>query len=137
MAPFRNNARPCPACATGMFVAALGEQQSVDLCKRCGGAYMDFFDGEPSAIARELTEQQKRAPSKPQLPAPAPLRCPACQIEMRVAPYMEGGPSISRCPRCLAIFASARQLALLAVFVETEEKEKSWLHRVLQAVFSN
>lgn len=90
----------------------------VDLCDRCGGVFLEFFDGEPSALSKEIkqhlqhTETQHRAP----LGHGDPLACPDCERTMDVHPYLDEGPHIARCNRCMAVFATPEQILALSAF---------------------
>ena len=52
-------------------------------------------------------------------------------------PYLDSGPTVARCPGCMALFATRDELAQLAIFAETEREdddEPSWWDRLVAAL---
>lgn len=101
-----------------------GDQQTsqVDLCPHCGGVFLEFFDGEPGNLAREMVARL------PQVDGARPintddLTCPVCRTAMTSHDYMDQGPGIGRCDTCLAAFATPAQLQQLASMVLTENPD--------------
>lgn len=115
----------------------IGDEGGVEVCDGCGGALLDFFDGEPTALARQLAEHAQRF-SKEESRSQATLSCSECEVPMTTAPYMAQGPTLSRCARCLCIFVSAGELLALAHFqqVEAEAEPPTWLERLAAALRS-
>jgi hypothetical protein len=111
--------------------AAAGEHVEVDRCPSCAGIFLEFFDGEPSALSRGL-----RAATTPsgRPSVSGPLRCPDCIQPMVRRAYLGHGPELARCEGCLAIFltpAEASELARLELPPEPPQPEPSWLERLL------
>jgi Zn-finger nucleic acid-binding protein len=133
MSLYRTRLRSCPLCATPMQKIPLPDAHqntSVDLCHRCGGVFLAFFDGEPTAVSREIRGHLDRFPDAPHRAGGKPLECPDCQRMMEVYPYFDEGPEIARCTGCMAVFATATQARALSAFTLPPESE-SWLDRLL------
>jgi hypothetical protein len=112
----------------------LGDRDGVDVCDACGGALLDFFDGEPTALARTLSEHAQNFARKPSVKS---LDCPDCEVPMVTAAYMEpDGPSISRCTQCFCIFVTASQLVALGNFRQLEALRDApdWFDRLVAAL---
>ncbi|HTM21674.1 MAG TPA: zf-TFIIB domain-containing protein [Kofleriaceae bacterium] len=115
---YRDRLRPCPGCASPLHgvAVALTSRETVlaHVCEVCGGTFVDYFAGEPVMIARAIARAGGR-PDRP--PRPRVLAtCPDCERELVILPYLEDGPLLWRCPACLGMFATARQLRDLADF---------------------
>lgn len=112
----------------------LGDRDGVDVCDTCGGALLDFFDGEPTALARKLSEHAENFSI---VPGDSPLGCPDCEIKMVTTAYLEpDGPSISRCTQCFCIFVTASQVVELGKFQQLERLQDSpdWFDRLVAAL---
>jgi hypothetical protein len=96
-------------------VTGADEPARVDLCDRCGGAFLEFFDGEPGELSRGVLEQHldgRRHEAPPSMPA---CNCPDCATALTPDRYRDG-PPVWRCGSCQAIFAGRAELEALAVF---------------------
>lgn len=132
---YRGRTRTCPGCSDPMRelrVPVAGEIVVVDRCDRCAGTFVEFFDGEPSSIARALAASVG-AGAATALDAHA---CPDCGEAMPPARYLSDGPELRRCGGCMAFFASADALRELSRYEQqsTATPERSWLQRVLAAL---
>jgi hypothetical protein len=139
IALYRARLRACPACRSPMRQIALRsmrERGSVDLCDRCGGVYLEFFDGEPAELAREVTPYllHEHTPRRPWGDG-QPIACPDCERVMEVQPYLDDGPHVARCHRCLAVFATPEQVLALARF-HTIQDAPPWYARLLATLRS-
>ncbi len=101
------------------------ESTDVDVCSRCRGVYLDFFDGDPAMIARGAPHL--RGPSSA-LGADqsahgltGALKC-VCKSELHLHRYWADGPDLYRCGGCGGAFLTARQFAVLAAFHVNEEE---------------
>lgn len=135
MCAFRKRARPCPACESLLRVINIGDDNGVDVCNSCGGAFFEFFDGEPTELARELLEHVQAFSDYDVSQDGGDATCPDCEVAMVTWAYLSG-PLVSRCERCLCLFASAVELLALAKaeHEELEGQEPSWLGKVLAAL---
>lgn len=110
------------------------ERAEIDRCGRCGGLFLEFFDGEPSALSRGLIDRADLEPA----PRPAPegsLTCPDCEAPMVERAYLGHGPSLPRCETCLAVFltpALREELATLTLPPSDADEETGWLDRALE-----
>lgn len=100
------------------------QQVELDACIRCGGVFLDYFDGEPAAIAAEL-----RDAVRPRARIEAPVTCTDCDVSMELQRYMETGPELFRCTACMAAFVTPEQLGALARFTLPNEapKARGWV----------
>ena len=101
-----------------------GETVTVDECSQCRGVFLDYFDGEPTAIAAMLCVSLE--PSNAQLGA---VSCTDCNVKMRLQAYLETGPDLYRCSACMAAFLTPGQIAALAGFTlpEPDEPKRGWV----------
>jgi hypothetical protein len=104
----------------------------IDRCSACGGLFLEFFDGEPSAISRDLRERADVAATRGR-DAPEQLACPDCEEPMVRRAYLGEGPELARCETCLAVFLAPHEVAALArlELAREPEPEASWLVRLL------
>ena len=111
------------------------ESAEVDLCPRCGGVFLDFFDGEPGDLARGVITCYP--PSEDAVEISGELTCPDCQAAMTPHQYLDRGPGIGRCDACLAAFATPAQLQRLAdmVFAEEPDGPPSLMQRLRELLF--
>jgi len=99
------------------------EPARIDLCERCGSAFLECFDGEPGELSRGVLEQHlDRAARK--APRRARRSCPDCATPLAPQRYM-GGPPVWRCSGCQAIYASRGELETLAAFRLPDEPPAS------------
>jgi hypothetical protein len=101
----------------------------VDLCDHCGGVFLEFFDGEPSSLSKEIKQhlQQFESPLKI---GGDPIQCPDCDRIMEVHPYLDEGPNIARCNRCMALYATPEQIRALSSFHFIAD-DPSWFARLI------
>jgi len=135
---YRGVAVRCPGCAEPMTPEALGESE-VDVCPSCGGAWVDWFDGEVRRVATELLQGEVARMSRPAAPrsdlrneAVATGACPRCTRQLVVERYAlpaadrpgrDGAPSVStvtgadllRCEDCAGVFVPRTSATLLAM----------------------
>lgn len=110
-----------------------GQSTTVDVCESCEGVFVEFFDGESSAIARELVENRPpRAASVTS--SPASVTCPECAIVMHTVSYLGDGPSIERCGGCASLFMKRNELEAMAEYRTRDTNPRGCLDRVLSAI---
>lgn len=113
-----------------------GEHIEVDRCEQCGGSFLEFFDGEPIRLAREVLVAP--GPRAARLPERA-LLCPDCETELVRRAYLDTEVELSRCEACMAVFVTANELRALAGAVQArppDPPEPSWLDRLVAMLTS-
>lgn len=149
---YRGVAIRCPGCGDPMSVLPLAEAD-IDVCPTCSGIWIDWFDGEIGAVARDIRLATQRAP----VPGPtSSLRneaiaiggCPRCQgvqlvVERYVLRHQPGGPGaktesqetgaeLLRCEHCAGSFVSATSADTLARLPPEEQAPPSEAPKVLE-----
>jgi hypothetical protein len=92
--------------------------------------FLEFFDGEPSAVSRGLLGRPKRTSG---LLTPD-ATCPDCSTPMVRKAYLGHGPEIARCDECLAVFIAGSELPALARLElppEPVAAEPTWIAKLL------
>ena len=106
----------------------------IDRCPSCGGVFLEFFDGEPSALARGLDRRPDLAPTGGR-PQGGDHRCPDCGEPMVIRAYLDQGPEVPRCETCLAVFLTPAlrvEMARLRLARDPEATEdEGWMHKLL------
>jgi Zn-finger nucleic acid-binding protein len=139
MSAYRAQLRICPACASPMDAVPLSGDANdatvkaeADACAKCGGIFLEFFDGEPAAISRAMVGRDELHRSGGA--QAGELRCPDCACAMVRKAYLGVGPELARCEQCLAVFLAPDEVALLANLALPPEQttaEPTWLSRLL------
>lgn len=105
---YRHRLRACPWCGgtlTERSVSLEGATSVVELCAGCGGAYFDFSDGTPAALARALDGLEP--PAESSRARSGTMACPVCGVTLKEHASLE---QVYRCRRCCAVFATRRGL---------------------------
>jgi len=112
---YRDQPARCPVCAATMAIRDANGSR-VDVCPACGGAWLDWFDGDPVRLARRVaaapTVQEAKADEG---------RCPRCQVPLVPEEFRDAGPLIHRCGQCFGLFVPGGAVALLAA--QTPERD--------------
>lgn len=83
-----------------MDVVSLGREQ-IDVCRACGGLFVDWFDGPLAQVISTFHQQQlDTAPAVG--PAISGGMCPRCNVRMTESTL--DGATIHQCSECLAAF---------------------------------
>lgn len=99
MTAYRTGAPLCPTCREPLEAHGLDAPSAeVDLCKRCGGVWLDWEDGDFTSLARELPPASGRI-----LPREGPGVCPRCRRELKVEVF-QGTAEVLRCGECAGAF---------------------------------
>jgi hypothetical protein len=117
--------------------AGSDSRAEIDRCTACGGMFLEFFDGEPGAIARGLESRGDvvRAGTRPS--EGDGLMCPDCEQPMVLRAYLDQGPELPRCEGCLALFLTPEtreQMARLELAPAEEHREPGWLEQLIDWV---
>ena len=81
--------------------------------RACHGVWIDWWDGEPSDIARGCRARRHADPAAQRGGA-----CPRDGTTLVERPYLDAGPVVERCPSCLGLFARRELVRPLAAFHE-------------------
>ncbi|MEO6951133.1 MAG: hypothetical protein ABI321_04905 [Polyangia bacterium] len=110
MSEARFGTNRCPACAGVLEAlphahagAALSTGEHVapmSLCSSCCGVWFDWWAGEASGQPH------------------GDGACPRDHTSLVSQPYLDKGPLVRRCPRCMGLFARREQVDELAHFAE-------------------
>ena len=104
-----------------------GVGESFDHCEKCGGLFLDFFDGDPSDVARSL---HGTLGDKPTGAVEGSVDCPDCERPMALEPYLDSQLPLYRCGTCAGAFVTAGMFRELAKY-EVSQPSESWLKRLL------
>lgn len=124
VAGYRGVAVRCPGCAEPMTIEGL-DGADVDVCNACGGIWIDWFDGEIRAVARETLAKDlvgRPSASDARNEARAVGACPRCTRQLVHERYVvraepaaiATGAELLRCEECAGAFVSRDSAALLA-----------------------
>lgn len=105
---------------------------TIEICKGCGGAWMDWFDGTPPELAREA---ERLAAPQAGHGAGSGL-CPRCRRPL-IAELFLGGPAVHRCEECFGLFVAREHMHAVARVDETRPAavgHPSVMQRLLQEV---
>lgn len=95
------------------------ELATVDVCRGCGGLWIEWFDGELSAVARSVSPVRGVGDRNA-----GPATCPACQEPLYHERYGGDGSDIARCGSCAGAFVPrASYDALVALGPPESEAE--------------
>lgn len=103
---------------------------SIDRCPRCSCVFIDYFDGDPSEVARRLAEAGALDGATRALDR-EPV-CPDCDCALVVLPYLDAGVPIWRCERCAGAFLTPSMLDQLADYSWTEPPRAGLLSRLME-----
>lgn len=147
---YRGAAALCPGCGELMRAEAT-KTGEIDVCEACGGLWIDWFDGEIRALAREA--EAARVERGTPLPAPVelaarsgsmtcprcgrPLRTEECRFEDARDGELVGGAEVERCSECAGAFVSRGNAHLLLDRLRETRPASSWelLVDLLRRVF--
>ncbi|MBW2528351.1 MAG: zf-TFIIB domain-containing protein [Deltaproteobacteria bacterium] len=83
----------------------------VDVCRGCGGVWLDWFDGEATVLARAVQQAGIATTGAAGRPTDA---CPRCHSELGVERFGGDGPEVLRCGDCQGLFLSDEAVPLMA-----------------------
>jgi Zn-finger nucleic acid-binding protein len=113
----------CPNCH-GNMTATPYESVTIDVCERCGGAWLD--DGEISSIVKDKTQTFSESLKLSSVDAKGQdrrdakaLSCPKCNAPMLINQYAYGsGVFIDRCPQKHGIWLDANELERIQIVMD-------------------
>lgn len=128
-------------------------EADIDVCPSCAGIWIDWFDGEIGAVARDVRRATAQAPvsgpaSSMRNEVVATGGCPRCQgVQLVVERYVlkhqpggvgakpdaqETGAELLRCEHCAGSFVSATSADVLARLPPEESAPPSEASKVLE-----
>lgn len=118
MTAYRKSAPLCPSCREPLEAHTLpGASAEVDLCKRCGGVWMDWEDGDLTSLAREVPPADVRV-----LPTSGLGACPRCNRQLRVEVF-QGTAEVLRCAECAGAFLPYASIGKIAAGTPADARE--------------
>ena len=119
MTAYRESAPPCPACHEALEPHTTGGTGAVvDLCKRCGGVWIDWEDGDLTTLTREVPPAQARA-----LPTSGPGQCPRCHRALAVEVFL-GTAEVLRCGGCAGAFLPYPSIGKIAASTPADARDE-------------
>ncbi|MEP7119689.1 MAG: zf-TFIIB domain-containing protein [Byssovorax sp.] len=109
MTAYRTSAPLCPTCREPLAPHTFHEENAVvDLCARCGGVWIDWEDGDFTALAR-------RVPPAPacELPTNGKGSCPRCNGQLAVEVFLDVA-EVLRCTDCAGAFLPYASIGKIA-----------------------
>jgi Zn-finger nucleic acid-binding protein len=101
----------CPACAATMELRPAGDA-TIDVCPKCRGLWLDWFDGDTLAVAEMAMPLSRRASA----PVPPRLSCPRCSQALEQQVHDSNGPIVWRCPECAGSFLPRSTVEALLIW---------------------
>lgn len=103
------------------------EAASVDYCARCHAVFVDYFDGDPSGIARRMAGARRAGGATLERDP----RCPDCDQPLVLFPYLDSGQDLWRCEGCAGAFLTAAMVDGLAQYRWKETEDPGLVARLL------
>jgi Zn-finger nucleic acid-binding protein len=105
----------CPACQGRLQSERVGpDNAAVSRCELCSGIWFEWFAGEAGNLSHHLVDIVVDTTLRLQVGGP----CPNDASELQPQPYLDGGPHVERCPKCLGLFLPAARIEELRRFHE-------------------
>jgi Zn-finger nucleic acid-binding protein len=127
------------------------EECEVDVCAACGGVWIDWFDGEVRAVAKEVLTGTATGRITPRPSDPGDVRsepramgaCPRCMRQLAMERYVvnalvrsedrrdlvrtttETGADLMRCEECAGVFVSRTAMETLSTLPKNDEAPRS------------
>lgn len=132
MAAYRQNQPLCPACSQPLeSLDTQAPQAVVDVCKQCGGVWLDWEDGDFTDLARQIPPVASRTLARDGLG-----ECPRCHRELLVEVFRDVA-EVLRCGECAGAFvpyASIGKLSESTPAADIEEAPRGFWARVIAAL---
>lgn len=118
MTAYRESAPLCPSCHEPLEAHTIEAPSAVvDMCKRCGGVWIDWEDGDLTTLAREVPPAQARA-----MPTNGPGACPRCKRPLAVEVF-QGTAEVLRCADCAGAFLPYASIGKIAASTPADARE--------------
>jgi Zn-finger nucleic acid-binding protein len=106
---YREAALACPGCADLLEPKEVGES-TVDVCPRCAGIWVDWFDGELGVMVKGADA----VPRGEDREGHGAYACPRCGRELDDDVYLDARVPILRCGECSGAFVSHASASALS-----------------------
>lgn len=118
MTAYRASTPLCPACHLALEPHTTeGSSAVVDLCKRCGGVWIDWEDGDLTTLTREVPPAEARA-----IPTNGPGQCPRCRHTLAVEVFL-GTAEVLRCGECGGAFIPYPSIGKIAASTPADARD--------------
>lgn len=118
MTAYRETALLCPMCHEALEACSIESAASaVDLCGSCGGVWMDWEDGDFTALARKVPSTTTRV-----MPANGPGPCPRCNCALAVEVFLDTA-EVLRCGECAGAFMPHASIGKIAACTPAAARE--------------
>lgn len=118
MTAYRTSAPLCPSCHEPLEAHTIDVPNAVvDLCKRCGGVWIDWEDGDLTALAREVPPARTRV-----IPRAGPGSCPRCNRQLAVELFLDAA-EVLRCGDCGGAFLPYASIGKIAASTPADARE--------------
>ncbi len=118
MTAYRTSTPLCPSCHQALEAHTIDAPDAVvDLCGRCGGVWIDWEDGDLTALAREVPPAQTRV-----IPRGGPGACPRCNRPLTVELFLETA-EVLRCGECAGAFLPYASIGKIAASTPADARE--------------
>jgi Zn-finger nucleic acid-binding protein len=101
----------CPACKARMDLRTAGDA-TIDVCPRCRGLWLDWFDGDTVALAEAAMPLSRRTT----MPVPSESLCPRDPRVLEKHSHEAGGPAVWRCTECAGTFLPRATVEALLIW---------------------
>ncbi|MEZ4312483.1 MAG: zf-TFIIB domain-containing protein [Polyangiaceae bacterium] len=118
-AAYRASQPMCPSCREPLEMHELEAPRAVvDLCKKCGGVWIDWEDGDLTELSRAVPGAEVRV-----MPRSGAGGCPRCNRPLAVEVFMEAA-EVLRCGECAGAFVPYPSIGKIAGLTPAEAREK-------------
>jgi Zn-finger nucleic acid-binding protein len=118
MTAYRASAPLCPSCHQALEAHVIDAPNAVvDLCKRCGGVWIDWEDGDLTELAREVPPAPTRV-----IPRSGTGACPRCNRRLAVELFL-GTAEVLRCGECAGAFLPYASIGKIAASTPAEARD--------------
>jgi Zn-finger nucleic acid-binding protein len=91
---------------------------TIDLCRKCGGVWLDWEDGDFASIAREVPPAAAR-----EIPRSGPGACPRCNRPLAVEVFRDTA-EVLRCAECAGAFVPYASIGKIAESTPADARDE-------------
>lgn len=116
---YRESAPVCPVCHENLESHTTeGAGATIDLCNKCGGVWLDWEDGDFTALAREVPPTAAR-----EIPRNGPGACPRCRRPLAVEVFRDTA-EVLRCAECAGAFVPYASIGKIAESTPADARDE-------------